>query len=68
MAMRNKLKEFLSSRELSVYRFERETGLAHRTAHDLVANPETIPGSKALTKICETYKVQPGEIIEWVEG
>ncbi|MBW4617373.1 MAG: helix-turn-helix transcriptional regulator [Desmonostoc vinosum HA7617-LM4] len=28
-------------------------------------DPTYIPSSKILEALCETYKIQPGEILEW---
>lgn len=65
--MRNKIKQFLDDRGVTPYQFERDAGIAHRTAYDLYNNPEQIPSSTVLTKICDAYRVQPGELLEWVE-
>lgn len=64
--MRNKIKNFLDDREITRYQFRKDTGIAQRTAYDLYARPEQLPSSTVLDKICSTYKVQPGELIEWV--
>uniref|UniRef100_UPI001D01A7DC helix-turn-helix domain-containing protein n=1 Tax=Nostoc sp. MG11 TaxID=2721166 RepID=UPI001D01A7DC len=37
-----------------------------RTAYDLYNNPDQLPSSTVLSKICDTYEVQPGEVLEWV--
>lgn len=66
--MKNKIKQFLRLREISVYRFRIDTGIAQRTAYDLCNDPTQLPGSNVLSKICDTYKVQPNEILEWVES
>ena len=67
MPLRNKIKEFVDNRGLSVYRFERDTGIAHRTAHDLYNKRSQIPAPSVLTKICDAYQVQPGELLEWMK-
>ncbi len=71
--MRNKIKEFLERRPDSVtgkpgtsaYRFWKETNLSRPTAYRLVADPTYIPSGDVLDKICNTYQVQPGELLVW---
>ena len=65
--MRNKIKQFLDSKGITPYQFERDAGIAHRTAYDLYNNPKQIPSSTVLTKICDAYEVQPSELLEWVK-
>jgi DNA-binding Xre family transcriptional regulator len=66
--MRNKIKIFLEKRSLSAYQFVKDTGLAPSTGYGLAADPSYIPSAKTMTTICDTYKIQPGEILEWVEA
>lgn len=73
MTVRNKIKEFLERRPDSVtgkpgtsaYRFWKETNLSRPTAYRLVADPTYIPSGDVLDKICNTYQVQPGELLVW---
>ena len=67
MTVRNKIKDFLDSRELTVYRFQKDTGIARRTAYDLTNKPDQLPATPVLIKICDTYRIQPCEILEWIE-
>lgn len=64
--MRNKIKQFLDSRGITRYRFMKDTGVAQATAYSLYENPLQLPSSTVLGKICDTYRVQPGELLEWV--
>jgi DNA-binding Xre family transcriptional regulator len=66
MAVRNKIKQFLESRKITVYRFRLDTGIAQRTAYDLCNDPDQLPGSNVLSKICDTYRIQPNEVLEWI--
>lgn len=66
--IRNKIKQFLDSRGITPYQFEKQAKIAHRTAYDLYNNPLQIPSSSVLDKICSTYNIQPGDILEWVSG
>jgi len=66
MPVKNRIKEFLDARGLSVYRCQKEVGIAQRTAYDLSNNPSQLPSSTVLSKICDAYRVQPNEILVWV--
>ncbi len=64
--MKNRVKAFLEERGLSVYRFQKDTGIAPSTAYNLAGRPEQLPSSTVLSKICDTYEVQPNEILVWI--
>lgn len=66
--MINKVKPFLESRGMSVYKFIQDTGVAPATGYKLAKSPSYLPGIRVLEVICDTYQVQPGEIVEWVPG
>ncbi|MBW4527087.1 MAG: helix-turn-helix transcriptional regulator [Phormidium tanganyikae FI6-MK23] len=63
--MRNRIKEFCDKRGITPYRFRAEVDIAPRTAYDLYNNPDQLPGSNVLHKICDTYRVQPNEVLIW---
>lgn len=65
--MINKIKPFLQSKGITPYRFQRDVAIAQRTAYDLYNNPTQLPSSNVLSKICDAYRIQPGEIIEWID-
>jgi len=65
--MRNKIKEFVKSRDISVYKLVQDTGIAAATAYGLHNNPSKIPAPRVLEAICSRYEVQPSELIEWVK-
>jgi DNA-binding Xre family transcriptional regulator len=65
MPMKNKIKQFVDSRSLTVYQFIKETGIAPGTGYKLYKNPRHMPSPTVLEIICDTYEVQPGEILEW---
>jgi DNA-binding Xre family transcriptional regulator len=67
MAVRNKVKQFLDQRGITPYQFRKDTGIAQRTAYDLYNNPGQIPSSTVLSRICDAYEVQPGELLEWIK-
>lgn len=67
MPIRNKIKQFLHSRQLTAYRLVKDTGISDTTGYRLAADSTYVPSVKILKAICETYKVQPGEILEWFE-
>jgi DNA-binding Xre family transcriptional regulator len=66
MPVKNKIKEFLDARGITPYQFRKTTGIAQRTAYDLYNNPNQLPASTVLSKICDAYRVQPSEFLEWV--
>lgn len=66
MPVYNKIKKFLDSRKLTPYRFREDVGIANKTAYDLCNNPKQVPHTTVLSKICDHYEIQPGEILEWV--
>lgn len=63
--LRNKIKHFLDIRGITCYRFMKDVGIAQGTAYALYDNPDQIPASNVLSKICDAYEVQPGELLEW---
>jgi DNA-binding Xre family transcriptional regulator len=68
MTVINKIRQFLDERGVTPYRFQKAVGIATGTAYALYNNPDQLPSSTVLSKICDTYKVQPGELLEWIEG
>jgi DNA-binding Xre family transcriptional regulator len=67
MPMRNKIKEFLENRQMSAYRFIQETGIAPATGYKLAKDESHLPSIRVLEVICDRYRVQPNEIVEWVD-
>lgn len=67
MSMRNRVKFFLESKGISTYQFIKDTGIAPTTGYKLAKDPTHLPSIRVLEVICSTYKVQPGEILEWTE-
>lgn len=65
MPIKNRVKRFIDSRGISVYRFVKETGIAPNTAYKLYKDPRHLPAPNVLEAICDRYKVQPGELIYW---
>ena len=66
--MKNKIKPFLDSRGVTPYRFRQDAGISPTTAYDLYNNPDQLPSSTVLSKICDAYEVQPSEVLEWVKS
>ncbi|MBW4645600.1 MAG: helix-turn-helix transcriptional regulator [Goleter apudmare HA4340-LM2] len=67
MPVRNKIKELVDGKGISVYQFRKDVGIAQRTAYDLYNNPEQLPNAVVLAKICDHYEIQPNEVLEWVK-
>lgn len=66
MPVKNKIKSFVDSQDMSVYEFWKKTSIAQRTAYDLYNEPWQLPSSTVLTKICDAFRIQPSELLEWV--
>ena len=67
MVMRNKIKAFVDTQGLTVYKFRQRTGISNKTAYDLYNTPEEYLGKEVMEKICRPFKVQPGDLLEWVD-
>ena len=65
--MFNRIKDFVDQRGITRYRFWQDTNLGRDTAYRLYNDPSYIPTGAVLDKICSTYKMQPGEFLEWRE-
>ena len=65
--MKNKLRQFLDERNITVYQFIKDTGIAPATGYKMAKTRDYLPSVRVLEVICDTYKVQPGELLEWVE-
>ncbi|MDV3347633.1 helix-turn-helix transcriptional regulator [Leptothoe sp. ISB3NOV94-8A] len=66
MPVKNKIKQFLDARGITTYRFQKDVGIAVSTAYNLYKRPDQLPSSTVLTKICDTYEIQPNEVLEWI--
>jgi DNA-binding Xre family transcriptional regulator len=64
--IQNNIKKLLDERKLSVNKFVKETGIAFRTGYDLYNTPSRLPNVNVLEKICDTYNIQPGELLTWI--
>ncbi len=71
--MFNRIKEFLDnstdpisgSESTSAYRFWKDTDLSRTTAYRLYNDTSYIPTGDVLDKICSTYRIKPGLILDW---
>lgn len=66
LVVRNRIKQFLSERGLSVYRFVREANISPTTGYSLARNPKQIPDSKTINAICNKYGCKIQDLIEHV--
>ncbi|MBN3945039.1 MAG: helix-turn-helix transcriptional regulator [Nostoc sp. NMS7] len=68
MPVRNTIRRFIDEKlKITRYEFSERTGLSKTTVYNLYDNPEQIPNGLALNKICDCYKIQPCELLEWRE-
>jgi DNA-binding Xre family transcriptional regulator len=66
MPMKNRVGEFVKKRKITAYRFWKDTGLSRPTAYRVCSDPEYPLAGDVLEKICDAYRIQPGEILYWV--
>ena len=66
MPVQNTLKEFLEAKQMSRYEFAKVTGVSQTTVYFLYDNPDSLPQSSVLNKICDYFRIQPNEIIIWI--
>ncbi|MBD2535542.1 helix-turn-helix transcriptional regulator [Nostoc flagelliforme FACHB-838] len=66
MPVKNKIKQFIDNKGITPYKFQKDTGVASKTAYDLYNNPWQVPHATVLNKICDRYEIQPSEILEWI--
>lgn len=66
MPLKNQIKAFVDSKGITRYQFCKATGLSQNTVYRLYKDPNYIPGSEALLKICEAYNIQPGVLIKYL--
>jgi DNA-binding Xre family transcriptional regulator len=66
--VRLRVAEMMRDRGITAYRLSRGSGLAYPTAHR-ISQPSGRFGRlevDTLNRLCEFFRVQPGELIEWV--
>ena len=66
--VRLRIAELMRARDLSPYAFGKAVGITFPTAYRL-ARPSGDFGRlerETLNRLCEFFRVQPGELIEWV--
>lgn len=66
MPMRNRIKEFVDSRGISVYQFWHETGISRTTAYNLYNNSAQYPARDVMDAICTRYGIQPDILLKWI--
>ena len=66
MAMKNRIKEFVDAKGLSVYRFQKETGISRTTAYALYNDASQYPAKNVMAAICRAYRVQPGDLLVFI--
>ncbi len=66
MTVFNRLKFFIADRQLTYSRFCKDTGLSEGIVDQLYNDRTYIPTPQVLDRICSTYKIQPGLILDWI--
>ncbi len=71
MAVINRVREFVNSRNMTVYQFwkaaEAAGGLTEPTAYRLYKDPFTVPSGKVMDSICKAFPgVSPNDLLAFV--
>ena len=66
LAIRNRIREFIDERGISVYRLIKESGISSTTGYALANHPDRIPDASTMDAICRAYKCQPGDFLEHI--
>uniref|UniRef100_B8HYZ3 Putative transcriptional regulator, XRE family n=1 Tax=Cyanothece sp. (strain PCC 7425 / ATCC 29141) TaxID=395961 RepID=B8HYZ3_CYAP4 len=64
--MQNRVKELVTSRGITPYRFWKDVGCSRDVAYRLVKDPSYIPRENVLEGICRAYGVQPGDVLIYI--
>lgn len=64
--LKNRIKEFVDSRKLTIRQFWKDIGISRTTAYALYNNPDQYLAKNVMNAVCTTYRVQPGELMVWV--
>lgn len=67
MTIVNRIGEAAKKQNLNIKAFSDRTGLAYNTAHDLYTGRVSRIGLDVLDKVCRVLKMQPGELLVWVD-
>ncbi len=67
MTIVNRIGEVVRQQGLNIKEFAEQAGLAYNTAHDLYTGRVSRVGLDVLDKVCRVLKVQPGELLVWVD-
>ena len=67
MTIVNRIGEAAKKQNMNIKAFSDRTGLAYNTAHDLYTGRVSRIGLDVLDKVCRVLKMQPGELLVWVD-
>ncbi|HEX2913078.1 MAG TPA: helix-turn-helix transcriptional regulator [Chloroflexia bacterium] len=67
MTIVNRIGEAARLQDLNIKNFAERAGLAYNTAHDLYTGRVSRIGLDVLDKVCRVLKMQPGELLVWVD-
>ncbi len=67
MTIVNRIGEAARQQNLNIKAFSDKTGLAYNTAHDLYTGRVSRIGLEVLDKVCRVLKLQPGDLLVWVD-
>ena len=67
MTIVNRIGDAARQQNLNIKAFSDKTGLAYNTAHDLYTGRVSRIGLEVLDKVCRVLKMQPGDLLVWVD-
>ncbi len=67
MTIVNLIGEAVQRQGLNIKQFSDKADIAYNTAHDLYTGRVSRIGLDVLDRVCRVLKVQPGELLVWVE-
>jgi putative transcriptional regulator len=67
MTIVNRIGDAARQQNLNIKAFSDKTGLAYNTAHDLYTGRVSRIGLEVLDKVCRVLKLQPGDLLVWVD-
>ena len=66
MTLKNKVRNLITKQEITRYRFWKQTGISRSVAYKLCDDPFYIPRTNVIDIICRVFRVQPGDLLEYV--
>jgi DNA-binding Xre family transcriptional regulator len=66
LAIRNRIRQFVDERGITVYRLIKDTGISNTTGYALANNPHQVPDAKTLNALQSVYRCSFDELLEYI--